>query len=139
MYAALIPGGAAIAMGDLIAEKLFDLAGLFDELLKRTRDRARLRRRGAHAQQSGREHKAQQQRQHSFFHMVPPSWNGHTGKYVYTASIQDAPRFCNGSRALGGEKMCILFTQIKHFVTNRLFFSSNPLHTFPVIWYIFDR
>ena len=139
MYAGLIPGGAAIAMGDLIAEKLFDLAGLFDELLKRTRDRARLRRRGAHAQQSGCEHKAQQQRQHSFFHMVPPSWNGHTGKYVYTASIQDAPRFCNGSRALGGEKMYILFTQMQQNVTLKTFFRRSPLHTFPVIWYIFDR
>ena len=139
MYAGLVPGGAAIAMGDLIAEKLFDLAGLFDELLKRIRDRARLRRRGAHAQQSGREHKAQQQRQHSFFHMVPPSWNGHTGKYVYTASIQDAPRFCNGSRTHGHEKIHILFTQTQQNVTIKTFFRRYPLHTFPVIWYIFDR
>ena len=131
MYAGLIPGRAAIAMGDLIAEEIFDLAGLFDELLKRTRDRARLRRRGAHAQQSGCEHKAQQQRQHSFFHMVPPSWNGHTGKYVYTASIQDAPRFCNGSCAHGREKMHILFTQMQQNVTLKTFFLEIPIAHFP--------
>jgi len=73
MYARLVPGGAAVAMGDLTAEELFDLTGLLDKQFKRVRDRARLCRRSTHAQQSRREHKAQQQRQHSFFHKVPPS------------------------------------------------------------------
>ncbi len=137
MYARLIPGGAAVAAGDLVAEELFDLIRLRNELLKRIRDRARLRRRGAHAQQSGREHKAQQQRQHSFFHMVPPSWNGHTVNNVYTVSIQDAPRFCNGSRARGGEKTRISFTQIKRSVTNRPFF--HQIHcTFSQAYGIFS-
>ena len=139
MYAGLVLGGAAVAMRDFFAEELFDLIRLVEKLLNHARDRARLRRRGAHAQQSGREHKAQQQRQHSFFHMVPPSWNGHTGKYVYTASIQDAPRFCNGSCALGREKMHILFTQMQQNVTLKTFFRRSPLHAFPGIWYIFDR
>ena len=139
MYACLVPGGAAVAMRDLVAEKLFDLIRLLEKLVDHVRDRARLRRRGAHAQQSGREHKAQQQRQHSFFHMVPPSWNGHSGNNVYRVSIQDAPRFCNGSCAHGREKMHILFTQTQQNVTLKTFFRRSPLHTFPVIWYIFDR
>ena len=139
MYTALVPGRAAVAMRDLVAEELFDLIRLLEKLVDHVRDRARLRRRGAHAQQSGREHKAQQQRQHSFFHMVPPSWNRRTGNRVYTISIQDAPRFCNGSCAHGREKMHILFTQMKQNVTLKTFFRRFPLHTFPVIWYIFDR
>lgn len=139
MYTALVPGRAAVAMRDLVAEELFDLIRLLEKLVDHVRDRARLRRRGAHAQQSGREHKAQQQRQHSFFHMVPPSWNRRTGNRVYTISIQDAPRFCNGSCAHGREKMHILFTQMKQNVTLKMFFRRSPLHTFPVIWYIFDR
>ena len=61
MYARLVPGGAAVAVGDLAVEELFDLTGLLDKQFKRIRDRARLRRRGAHAQQSRREQKAQQQ------------------------------------------------------------------------------
>ena len=54
MYAGLVPGRAAVAVGDFVAEELFDLIRLLDEVLERIRDRARLRRRGAHAQQSGR-------------------------------------------------------------------------------------
>ena len=131
MYACLVPGGAAVAMRDLVAEKLFDLIRLLEKLVDHVRDRARLRRRGAHAQQSGREHKAQQQRQHSFFHMVPPSWNGHSGNNVYTVSIQDAPRFCNGSCAHGREKMHILFTQTQQNVTFKTFFLEIPIAHFP--------
>ena len=62
MYACLVARRAAVAVGDLVAEEFFDLIRLFDEVLKGIADRARLRRRGTHAQQSGREHKAQQQR-----------------------------------------------------------------------------
>ena len=46
MYAGLVLGGAAVAMRDFFAEELFDLIRLLDEVLERTRDRARLRRRG---------------------------------------------------------------------------------------------
>ena len=139
MYTALVPGGAAVAMRDLVAEKLFDLIRLLEKLVDHVRDRARLRRRGAHAQQSGREHKAQQQRQHSFFHMVPPSWNGHSGNNVYTVSIQDAPRFCNGSCAHGREKMHILFTQTQQNVTFKTFFLEIPIAHFPAYMVYFRQ
>ena len=139
MYACLVPGGAAVAAGDLALEELLDLARLRDEVLERIRDRARLRRRGAHAQQSGREHKAQQQRQHSFFHMVPPSWNGHSGNNVYRVSIQDAPRFCNGSCAHGREKMHILFTQTQQNVTFKTFFLEIPIAHFPAYMVYFRQ
>ena len=139
MYARLVPGGAAVTVGDLAAEELFDLTGLLDKQFKRIRDRARLRRRSAHAQQSRREHKAQQQRQHSFFHMVPPSWIRHFKKHVYRASIQDAPRHCNSPKAFTGKKTCKILAQICDFVTNPSVFASHPLHTLPGVCYIFNR
>ena len=139
MYARLVPGGAAVTVGDLTAEELFDLTGLLDKQFKRIRDRARLRRRGAHAQQSRREHKAQQQRQHSFFHKVPPSWIRHFKKHVYRASIQDAPRHCNSPKAFTGKKTCKILAQICDFVTNPSVFASHPLHTLPGVCYIFNR
>lgn len=139
MYARLVPGGAAVTVGDLAVEELFDLTGLLDKQLKRVRNRARLRRRSTHAQQSRREHKAQQQRQHSFFHKVPPSWIRHFKKHVYRASIQDAPRHCNNPKAFTGKKTCKILAQICGFVTNPSVFASHPLHTLPGVCYIFNR
>lgn len=104
MYAGLVPGGAAVAVGDFVAEELFDLIRLLDEVLERTRDRARLRRRGAHAQQSGREHKAQQQRQHSFFHMVPPSEMDIPVTMSTRPVYRTYPAFATGRARMGAKK-----------------------------------
>ena len=104
MYAGLVLGGAAVAMRDFFAEELFDLIRLLDEVLERTRDRARLRRRGAHAQQSGREHKAQQQRQHSFFHMVPPSEMDTPVTMSTRPVYRTYPAFATGRARMGAKK-----------------------------------
>ena len=104
MYAGLVPGGAAVAMRDFFAEELFDLIRLLEELLNHARDRARLRRRGAHAQQSGREHKAQQQRQHSFFHMVPPSEMDIPVTMSTRSVYRTRPAFATGRARMGAKK-----------------------------------
>ena len=104
MYAGLVLGGAAVAVGDFVAEELFDLIRLLDEVLEHARDRARLRRRGAHAQQSGREHKAQQQRQHSFFHMVPPSEMDTPVTMSTRPVYRTYPAFATGRARLGAKK-----------------------------------
>ena len=108
MYAALVLGGAAVAMRDLVAEELFDLIRLLEKLVDHVRDRARLRRRGAHAQQSGREHKAQQQRQHSFFHMVPPSEMDTPVTMSTRPVYRTYPAFATG-RARMGAKKCTFY------------------------------
>lgn len=104
MYAGLVPGGSAIAVGDFVAEELFDLIRLLDEVIDHARDRARLRRRGAHAQQSGREHKAQQQRQHSFFHMVPPSEMDTPVTMSTRPVYRTYPAFATGRARMGAKK-----------------------------------
>ena len=104
MYAGLVPGGAAVAVGDFVAEELFDLIRLLDEVIDHARDRARLRRRGAHAQQSGREHKAQQQRQHSFFHMVPPSEMDIPVTMSTRPVYRTYPAFATGRARMGAKK-----------------------------------
>ena len=104
MYAGLVLGGAAVAMCDFFAEELFDLIRLVEKLLNHARDRARLRRRGAHAQQSGREHKAQQQRQHSFFHMVPPSEMDIPVTMSTRPVYRTYPAFATGRARMGAKK-----------------------------------
>ena len=94
-------------MRDFFAEELFDLIRLLEKLLNHARDRARLRRRGAHAQQSGREHKAQQQRQHSFFHMVPPSEMDTPVTMSTRPVYRTRPAFATGRARMGAKKCTI--------------------------------